>query len=303
MMSELAGTFFADRASMVGKVAVVTGAGSGIGLELARRCALTFGMTVVMGDVDAEALAREAARLGPAAVPVVADVRRRADSLRLLEAARRASSSGRVDCAFLNAGVAGAGAGVSVLRGSEADWRWLLDVNLFGLLHGLQVFGPAMAAQGGAPGLLAVTASDRGLDVGGLPGCTAAYATSKHGAVAMCEALEGELTTAGLGGRVQLSVLCAGLVNSNLWAHDRAEAQRDAADRSGVQAKKSQRMIFESMGTSVADTVDTFFEGVVRGQFICDSVPGQAQETFARRAAYIMEGRMPSDARMKWSKL
>ena len=119
----------------------------------------------------------------------------------------------------------------------------------------------------------------------------------------MCESLEGELVAAGLSGRVQLSVLCAGLVNTNLWDHGRAESQRDEGERSGVEAKKSQRLIFERMGTSMHDTVTTFLEGVTNGQFICDSVPGQAQETFSRRAEYIMGGSMPSDARMKWSKL
>ena len=97
------------------------------------------------------------------------------------------------------------------------------------------------------------------------------------------------------------------LVSTRFPAHttecESDEAQRNEGERSGVEAKKSQRLIFERMGTSVHDTVTTFLEGVTNGQFICDSVPGQAQETFSRRAEYIMGGSMPSDARMKWSKL
>eukprot|EP00588_Corethron_pennatum_P011563 CAMPEP_0194275544 /NCGR_PEP_ID=MMETSP0169-20130528/8350_1 /TAXON_ID=218684 /ORGANISM="Corethron pennatum, Strain L29A3" /LENGTH=303 /DNA_ID=CAMNT_0039019029 /DNA_START=98 /DNA_END=1009 /DNA_ORIENTATION=- len=303
-MSVLAGNFFADRASMEGKVAVVTGSASGIGLEFARRCALSFGMIVVMADVDGNTLEREAHRINAAtpgrALPVRADVRRRTDAVRLLDVARNASPGRCVDAVLLNAGVGGAG--VSVLRGSEADWRWVLDVNLLGVLFGLQVFSPAMAAQG-RPGLVAVTASDRGLDVGGAPACSSGYATSKHGVIAMCESLEGELVSRDLDGRVQLSVLCAGLVNSNLWDDGRAEAQRDAPEGRTIASKESKRQIFERMGASVSDTIDEFLDGVARGKFICDSVPGTAQESFSRRAEYIVGGMMPSDRRVKWSKL
>lgn len=296
----LAGTFFADRGSMEGKVAVVTGAASGIGLEFARRCVADFGMHVVMADIDGEALAREAARLsgggGGAATAVTTDVRKRGDIERLLAAAQRAARDGCVSAVLLNAGVLGAG--VNVLKGNEADWRWVLDVNLFGVLHGLQVFTPAVSKQA-RPCLIAVTSSTQGLDIGGPPGSTASYATSKHGIMAMMESLEGELAFKKLGGQIQLSVLCPGLVASRIWDTGRSEAQRDAADNRGIAAKASQRRFFEEFGTSVSDTVATFLGGVARGQFICDSVPGQAQQTFKRRAEYIAGGLMPSDRRSK----
>jgi NAD(P)-dependent dehydrogenase (short-subunit alcohol dehydrogenase family) len=138
---QLAGTFFADRAQMAGKVAVITGAASGIGLEMAHRCVLSFGMHVIMGDVDAAGLSREVERLnglvgakGGGATGVLTDVRKREDVVKLLEAGQKAGG-GSVDVALFNAGVLGGG--VNVLKSNEADWRWVLDVNLFGVLHGV----------------------------------------------------------------------------------------------------------------------------------------------------------------------
>ena len=106
----LAGTFFSDRASMAGKVAVVTGAASGICLEFARRCVVDYGMTCIMGDVGGDALAAAAAELtsaadGGSALAVPTDVRKRDDIEALLAAAQGASSSGCVDAALFNAGV------------------------------------------------------------------------------------------------------------------------------------------------------------------------------------------------------
>ena len=78
------------------------------------------------------------------------------------------------------------------------------------------------------------------------------------------------------GGWVQQSVLCPGLVNSSLWDHGRAEAQRDAPERRTIAAKESERRLFEKMGASVSDMMDEFLDGVAYGKFICDSVPGTA---------------------------
>jgi len=307
---------------MEGKVCVVTGAASGIGLDFSRRCVLEFGMTVLLADVDTKRLMHEVERLNNNnknssnnniskgktghAIAVPMDVRKRTDFVRLLELAQRASPSSCVDVCLFNAGVLGAGVNVLTdgnkkshsVRQQEVDWRWVLDVNLFGVLHGLQVFTPAMSKQT-RPGLVAVTASDRGLDIGGAPGCTASYATSKHAVIGLCESLEGELARKKLHKQIQLSVMCPGLVASSLWNAARAEKQRSASDkRITISVRESQRRFMEEWGTSVSDTVDTFLEDMARGKFICDSVPGQAQESFERRAEYILGGFMPSDQRI-----
>ena len=297
-MSALAGAFFADGVDMAGKVAVVTGAASGIGLEFARRCCAVYAMHVVMADVDADELSARAKELtlaGPGtATAVPTDVRRRAEVATLLSLAKSATISGCIDVVLLNAGVLGAG--INVLKGSEADWRWALDVNLFGVLHGLQLFVPVVAEQK-RPCLVAVTASTQGLDIGGPPGSTASYATSKHGLLAIMEALEGELAFKKLNKQIQLSVMCPGLVASRIWDVGKSESQRESATRREIAAKSSQRKFFETLGTSPSDTIDEFLLGVARRRFICDSVKGQAQEAFARRASYIADGVLPSDRR------
>lgn len=315
-VSPLAGTFFANRSSMEGKVAVVTGAASGIGLEFSRRLVVEYGMTVVMADVDSEALARESGKLkvdgggritkAGRAIAFTMDVRNRADFVRLLAMAQR-QNDGCIDVCMFNAGVLGAGVNVlptdsddsrSKHGNQEADWRWVLDVNLFGVLHGLQIFTPAVSRQS-RPGLVAVTASDRGLDIGGAPGCTASYATSKHALLGLCEALEGELTRRKLlETQIQLAVFCPGLVASALWDAARAETQRAAVDRRALATREKPGRFMAEWGTPLADAVDTFVEDVARGQFLCDAVPGQAKESFERRAGYIMDGCMPSGRRI-----
>lgn len=299
-MATLAGSFFGAAADMAGKVAVVTGSASGIGLEFASRCCSEFNMHVVMADVDATELVARAAELtaaGPGvATAVPSDVRHRADIEALLAAGQSATPSGCVDVVLLNAGVLGAG--INVLKGNEADWRWVLDVNLFGVLHGLQVFVPAVSEQA-RPCLIAATASTQGLDIGGPPGSTASYATSKHGVMAMMESLEGELAFKQLDRQIQLCVLCPGLVASAIWDVGKSESQRGNAEKRSIEAKDSQRKFFETEGTSTSDTIDEFLRGVVRGKFICDSTEGQAQEVFARRASYIASGALPSDWRSK----
>lgn len=320
-VSPLAGTFFADRSSMEGKVAVVTGAASGIGLEFSKRLIIDYQMTVLMADVDREALARVSEPLNSntgehntgktgRAIMFPMNVRKRADFVRLLDLAQQ-QNEGSVDVCLFNAGVSGAGINVLSKDGhgghaqeearrskQEADWRWVLDVNLFGVLHGLQVFTPAMSRQE-RPGLVSVTASDRGLDIGGVPGCTASYATSKHALLGLCEALEGELARRGLlATQIQLAVLCPGLVASSLWNARRAEAQRAAGDRRALAAPEGPRRFMEEWGTPVSDAVDTFLEDVARGRFLCDSVPGQLKQSFERRSGYILNGCMPSDRRI-----
>ena len=89
-----------------------------------------------------------------------------------------------------------------------------------------------------------------------------------------------------------------GLVASSLWDAARAEEQRSGSEKRNITAKERQRQFMENLGTSLSDTIDTFIEGVARGQFICEAVRGQAQESFGRRAEYILGGTMPSTQRM-----
>jgi len=192
-----------------GKVAVVTGGGSGIGRGLCRALAAE-GMTVVVADVDAaagDATAALVERAGGRAVAVPTDVRRRADVERLAERTRAVAGPPFVVCA--NAGVFVGGA---LLDMTESDWRWLVDVNLMGVVYTAQVFAPALIAQ--RAGHLLVTASVGGFLSGGL---TPVYSTTKFAVVAVGEALRMELGTHGVG----VTLLCPGSTETNLPAANR----------------------------------------------------------------------------------
>jgi NAD(P)-dependent dehydrogenase (short-subunit alcohol dehydrogenase family) len=189
------------------KVAVVTGAASGIGRALAQRFAQE-GMKVVLADVEMPALeqaTREIEAAGAAALAVRTDVSNASDVERLAQAALDRFGAVHVVCN--NAGVA---ASAPSWMYTVADWQWVLGVNLWGVIHGVRVFTPILLAQGGE-GHIVNTASLAGLISG--PGA-AAYNASKFAVVAISESLHHELTM--LGSPVRVSVLCPGFVNTRI---------------------------------------------------------------------------------------
>jgi NAD(P)-dependent dehydrogenase (short-subunit alcohol dehydrogenase family) len=170
------------------RVAVVTGGASGIGLATAVRLA-GLGMKLCLADVDAKALEGAAAEVAQHAqsprdvLAVVADVSRREDVQRLKDQAYE--NFGEVAFLMNNAGVEGGGA----LFGDPARWRKILDVNLWGVVHGSQIFGPAMIAQG-TPCAIVNTGSKQGITCP--PGETA-YNVSKAAIKVVTEALAHDL--------------------------------------------------------------------------------------------------------------
>jgi len=195
-----------------GKVAVVTGAASGIGWALAERSAQE-GMKVVLADIEEPALARAAAALAAAGATVLAvptDVSKLPNVENL--ARRTLEAFGAVHLLFNNAGV---GAGSSPWESTDADWQWVLGTNLWGVIHGLRVFVPIMLSQGVA-GHIVNTASIAGL----LPyhPC-AAYQTTKFAVVGLSENLYHSL--AQRGAQVKASVLCPGWVRTQIMTSER----------------------------------------------------------------------------------
>jgi NAD(P)-dependent dehydrogenase (short-subunit alcohol dehydrogenase family) len=170
------------------RVAVVTGGACGIGLATAVRLA-GLGMKLCLADVDAKALEGAAAEVVQNAqsprdvLAVVADVSRREDVQRLKDQAYE--NFGEVAFLMNNAGVEGGGA----LFGDPARWRKILDVNLWGVVHGSQIFGPAMIAQG-TPCAIVNTGSKQGITCP--PGETA-YNVSKAAIKVVTEALAHDL--------------------------------------------------------------------------------------------------------------
>ena len=193
-----------------GGVAVVTGAGSGIGEGIARAAA-GAGMRVVAGDIEQDSVERVAKGIierGGDAIGVHCDVTRRAD----LDALADAAWSRFGGCHLLcnNAGVLVRGPLQSM---SDADWRWVLEVNLFGVVNGIQAFVPRMIAQR-APAHVVNTASVAGLCI--LPE-HGVYSASKFAVVALSESLRGDLAPH----RIGVSVLCPGGVVTRIQESDR----------------------------------------------------------------------------------
>ena len=205
-----------------GRVAVVTGGASGIGRAIAERLARE-GMRLVLGDVEQSALDGTVAALragGAEAIGVVTDVTR-FESVQALEQAAVAKF-GRVHVLCNNAGV-GAHEDVPIWDLPLSDWRWTLDVNLWGVIHGVKAFVPGMLAHGENGHVVNTSSGNGGLIV--IP-TTPIYATSKAAVSTLTEALHYQL--AGLGAKIRASVLYPGphIVASSIFTASRNRLAR-----------------------------------------------------------------------------
>jgi len=190
--------------SVEGRVAVVTGAASGMGLGMVRAFA-GGGMRVVAADVRKEALDAAVAGLrgdGHDVIGVVTDVSRLAEVEALAEATLDAFGAVHVLCN--NAGV---GIFSQIAKTSIDDWEWILGIDLWGPIYGVKVFLPLIERED--EGHINSTASVAGLVAGGAAG---PYNVAKHGVVALMATLERELRSAK--SSVRSSVLCPGAVNT-----------------------------------------------------------------------------------------
>ncbi len=243
-----------------GSVAVVTGAASGIGAALGRSFAAS-GCSVVLADVDGVALEAVAATITGEVLPVVTDVSVAADLEHLAEAAY--DRFGAVHILCNNAGVSTFN---PVVAQSLDDWRWVLGVNLWGVIHGVQAFLPRMMAQG-QPAHIVNTSSLAGV-VSGLPSL-GPYNVSKVGVVALSETLRMELAMAG--SSVSVSVLCPGSTPTRILESERnrpTELGRERRVPDGDQMLDAVRSGFDGPGARSADEVAVdVLDGVRTGQF------------------------------------
>lgn len=195
-----------------GRVAVVTGAASGIGLALCERFARE-GMRIVMADVERERLEQAAAglaRSGAEVLPVRTDVSRADELLDLREATLERFGAVHVLCN--NAGVFAGGLSWDAI---SSDWEWVLGVNLYGILHGIRAFVPYLIEQN-EPGHVVNTCSMAGLINMPLSG---AYSVSKHAALSLTETLYHELRMKQ--SPVGVSALCPELIRTRIGHSDR----------------------------------------------------------------------------------
>lgn len=203
----------AELRDFAGKTALVTGAGDGIGAMLAQKLAAA-GLRVGVQDIRRDAAERVAEEIGGDAFAVGGDVSDR-DSLAETVAEVEAESSS-LNLLWLNAGV---GVGAPVLTGKANAIEWGFGVNVLGVIWSMQAFWPLLERAEGPKhvGFTASSASMRTPD-GDFP----LYALTKHGTFAVAEALSGELQGKG----VETTILCPGLLNTNIWDGARARPER-----------------------------------------------------------------------------
>jgi NAD(P)-dependent dehydrogenase (short-subunit alcohol dehydrogenase family) len=245
-----------------GRTAVITGAASGIGLELARRAA-TDGMNLVLADIEYARLEESAATLG---LPAERLLLQRTDVSREGEIAALAGAAftrfGNVHLLCNNAGV---GLTRVTWEHSTADWEWVLGVNLWSVIHGIQHFLPKMLEQGDE-GHIVNTSSVAGLL--STPGM-AAYNVSKHGVVTLSETLYGELLAAKA--TVGVSVLCPAWVPTGIHQSSRNRQDRfgTAAPAAGLSAAYEERMgqAVKSGRLTAADMANEVFAAVGERRF------------------------------------
>src|SRR3954470_10641325 len=248
---------------LAGRVAVITGAASGFGLEFARTAA-RHKMKLVLGDVQEDALdaaVRELRGAGAEATSVRVDVRNADDVKRLAD--RALESYGEAHLLFNNAGVAGGGG--YVWESSAKDWQWILGVNLMGVVHGIRTFVPIMLEQD-CDCHIVNTASAAGLVSAPL---MSVYNVSKHAVVTLSETLFHDLRVASA--KVGVSVLCPAFVPTNIRTSERnrpPELTDDAAPTpSQIAARERAEKAVSSGRMSAAEVAAMTFDAVRENRF------------------------------------
>src|SRR6266853_1462376 len=262
--------------SLKGRVAVVTGAASGIGLALAERFAAE-GMKVVMADVEAAALDTAAAAVRaktPAVLAVRVDVSRAEDVERLAR---------ETDAAF-----------GAAHEHSLADWQWVMGVNLWGVIHGVRAFVPRMLA-GGDEGHIVNTASIAGLSTAPF---MSVYDVTKHGVVALSESMFKEFESTGA--PIGVSVVCPGLINTSIMHSSRNRpAELSEEGKAGPMAQAFGQGLADRLtrGYPPSEVADHVLRGIREKRFYVVPAQPEVREAVTIRAQDIIELRNPTTRR------
>ena len=278
-----------------GKTAVLTGAGSGFGLECARIGA-ALGMNLVLVDVQQDALDKAAAEMQAAGVQVLArkvDVSNAAQMEALAEAVK--ARFGAPHFVFNNAGV---GAGGLIWESSVKDWEWVLGVNVWGVIHGVRLFTPMMleaaAKDPSYQGHIVNTASMAGLLN---PPNMGVYNVSKHAVVSLTETLYQDLSL--VTDQISASVLCPFFVATGI-SHSQRNRPQDMVD---ADAKPTQSQLIGEAMTSkavgsgkitAAIVAQKVFDAIAANQFYIYSHP-KAIGSVQTRLEDILQARNPTD--------
>jgi NAD(P)-dependent dehydrogenase (short-subunit alcohol dehydrogenase family) len=270
-----------------GKVAAVTGAASGLGRAMALEFARE-GMDVALGDVDLKGLssvAEEARALGVRAISSPTDVSKSEEVERLAE--KTVHELGAVHVVCNNAGVSPLGA---VWEHTLDEWRWILGVNLWGVIHGVRAFAPRLLAQG--EGHIVNTASVAGLIC---PSGSGAYNVTKHAVVALSETLHHDLRERG--STVGVSVLCPAYVPTGIAESERNRPRdvRPSEKSSATLAREAMlRKAVASGRLSADDVARAVVDAVKNGRFYVLTHP-RIKGAIRARMEDLLEERPPRD--------
>jgi NAD(P)-dependent dehydrogenase (short-subunit alcohol dehydrogenase family) len=272
--------------NIAAKVAVITGAGSGIGRELALACARE-GARVVLADVDTQTLQDTAALIQPIGaetLQVRCDVSKVADIEALAD--RTYERFGAAHLLFNNAGVAVCG---PVWTSTAEDWSWTLGINLMGVVHGVRTFVPRMLAQKDECHIVN-TASVAGLL--SIPG-SSAYCVSKHGVVTLSECLRHELRLENAA--IGVSVLCPAFVPTGISDSDRNRPRELAATNPlAGPYEEAVRKAVAAGKLSAADVARITLDAVKANRFYVLTHP-KIKAAIETRMRDILDERDPTD--------
>ncbi|WP_419923737.1 SDR family NAD(P)-dependent oxidoreductase [Candidatus Poriferisocius sp.] len=266
------------------KVAVITGAAGGIGAALAAGFS-SEGAKVVVADIDIEGATATAGAIGGSAVAVGVDVADRDSVEALADAAWDAF--GQVDLLFNNAGVFQAGL---MWERTQADWDWVLGVNVYGIINGVAAFVPRMIAQD-TEGRVVNTASVAAFVAGGF---TSPYVVSKCAAFSLTECLA--LDLAAVGAKIGASVLTPSAIDTAI-----AHTARVRDNRYGTDESEDNAFVVESLSNMTADgispteVVSPVMAGIRAGDFLIPTKPSYANQIQVRYDA-LLERRIPPTA-------
>lgn len=279
-----------------GKTAVVTGAASGMGLSMSRRFAAE-GMNVVLADIEEETLRAQVERLeteGQAVLGLTVDTMSRESVEQLRD--RAIERFGNIHILCNNAGVTGLDDAVGVIGGvnmtwdvPQGTWDWVMGVNFWGVLYGVQIFVPHMLSHG-EEGHIVNTASLAGLLPGG-----SAYTVSKHTVLALTEGLYQQFEH--IGANLGASALCPGVVRTNLHRAERNRPEDLGEKLTDIPAEMEESISgFMATAMDPDEIAEQVLEAIIeRRCYILphtgedDSIRGRTEHVLARRAPFPVD--------------
>jgi NAD(P)-dependent dehydrogenase (short-subunit alcohol dehydrogenase family) len=276
-----------ERSAFSRGVAVITGAGAGIGEGLARYAATELDMTVVLADVDAAAIekvSRELNGLGARAVAVTTDVRDASSVDRL--AARTHDELGEVRLLVNNAGVEQFG---YLWDTPVENWNRLVEININGVFHGIRSFVPRMLGGDGPARYLLNLSSVGGVGAAALQ---APYIMSKHAVLSITECLYLEILA--VGANVRVAAVLPGIVTSNIFQSARSV---EGGDLEAAEGHRRSMLDIREGGISPLEAAETIFQQAAAGEFYIVTQPDMVLAAMANRGDQLRQRRPPRPRR------